>query len=73
MATTIISAPKHWSTADIKDMERQIIELIDPRDDAIINVKAVRALTYDAKWTSLKASRAARKNQGLEVKYETLR
>lgn len=76
MSTATIKTPAYFTTADIKDIERELIGLVIEsaglKEDAKVDIKGVRAPgLYRSIWATVKHSRNIRRaNWVLEVRYE---
>lgn len=74
MSVKVISKPAHWTSADIRDIERELIGLIAP--DSYVEIVAVRSMKYrpakqaHADWQKLSESTVLRRSTlALEVKF----
>ena len=74
MSLKVITKPSHWSNADIRDIERELIGLIAP--DSYVEIVAVRSMKYrpakqaHADWQTLSESTVLRRSKlALEVKF----
>lgn len=65
MKIATIRIPAHWTTADSKDIEREMVGLIIEKQglayNAIVNVHQIKnPLLYGSKWTPARSSRLVR-------------